>query len=431
MEIRFRQLDRYFKHSRWLPNTNRYRDRCIERLRQDYPSNVSDVALTNYIAASALPHALDGWGFLGRALNAQIRGDFVSCRHLAYYAELRASMALLASQGVGIFDNHHYVADSKGKVSLVPKNRHNRFDGTHTLAWKALNHWSGLKRSSELLSEIITPGGLPITDWQFGIFSMASFRVVGDTWLRHWGLDIQRCADDQRLRNLSSYRPSRLIRREHLLPADRASFVGECWRLCEPSGAELFHRLDRHLLRKWLRTQYSAVEGKVADVSNGHFVDKISELVEQVNPQGLTKKLWIEFLSDVSIYPDSLVINSVNGDIGDDVSSPQQGMLARALMLLRLATGASRRMLINSGIQKEQLQFWWHRLGVELALWDDGNEPDDPQSLWLDVEEAIASIKGWVSAGDQKRMHSSRAKEGAALAVIDELERVGFWGLGL
>lgn len=127
----------------------------------------------------------------------------------------------------------------------------------------------------------------------------------------------------------------------------------------------------------------------------------------------------------------SLVISKVNSDSTSDASSPQLGMLARALMLLRLATGASRQLLINSGVEKTRLHFWWHNLGAELALWDDGNEPDDPQSLWLDVEKAIEDIELWVLTGDQNHIRSFRTSESSALAVIDELERVGLWGIGL
>ena len=431
IESHFRRLDRYFRHSRWLSNSNRYRDKCIDRLRIDQPSNVQPDALIQYIAASALPHTLDGWGFLGRALNAQLRGDFVSCRHLAYYAELRAAMALLSSQGIGIFDKHHYVVNAAGSITLVPRNRRNSFDGTHILAWKALDHWSGLKRSSDLLSEIITPGGLPITDWQSGIFSQASFRVVGSTWLKCWGLDIERCADDQKLRNQSSYRPSRLIRRAHLLTDERASFVTEFWRLCEPSGSELFQRLDRHLLRMWLRKQYSAIKGKNANSANADFVKEMSNLVDRANPQGLTKTLWVEFLCDTVKHGDSSVISKVKCGAEIDASSPHLGMLARALMLLRLATGASRRLLINSGVDKTRLHFWWHNLGAELALWDEGGEPGDPQSLWLDIELAINEIEQWIATGDKRKMNSFRVSESPAIVVIDELERVGLWGIGL
>jgi len=160
-------------------------------------------------------------------------------------------------------------------------------------------------------------------------------------------------------------------------------------------------------------------------------VNEISNLVEQVNPQGLTKALWVEFLCDPAKHADSLVISKVNSDSSTDASSPQLGMLARALMLLRLATGASRQLLINSGVEKTRLHFWWHNLGAELALWDDGNEPDEPQSLWLDVEQAIEEIELWVSTGDKSHIRSFRTSESSALGVIDELERVGLWGIGL
>ena len=66
-----------------------------------------------------------------------------------------------------------------------------------------------------------------------------------------------------------------------------------------------------------------------------------------------------------------------------------------------------------------------------IALWDDGNEPDEPQSLWLDVEQAIEEIELWVSSGDPSHIRSFRTSESSALVVIDELERVGFLGIGL
>ena len=100
-------------------------------------------------------------------------------------------------------------------------------------------------------------------------------------------------------------------------------------------------------------------------------------------------------------------------------------------MLLRLATGASRQLVINSGIAKTRLQFWWHNLGAELALWDRGDEPDEPQSLWLDIEQAIEGIELWVTTGNQSHIRSFRTSECSALVRIDELERAGLWGIGL
>jgi len=274
IETTFRELKPYFRNSRWLPNNNRYRDDCVESLHADQPNNIHQDSLVRYIAASALPHVLDGWGFVGRAINAYVRGDFVSCRHLAYYAELRATMGLLASQGIGIFNKSHYVVDDAGSAKRVPNN-----DSTHLLAWKALDHWSGLSRSTDLLSSVITPGGIAISEWQSGIFSDAGFRIVGRNWLKRWNLDVQQCANDQKLRNLSSYRPSRLIHMDFHHVSQRVGFVKEFWRLCEPSGAEPFQRLDRHLLRMWLRDQYSLLRPGQTNSDN----PALSKLIRKVS----------------------------------------------------------------------------------------------------------------------------------------------------
>src|SRR4029077_16428131 len=125
--------------------------------------------------------------------------------------ELRAAMSLLATQGVGIFDKYHYVVHAPNSVAPIPLR-----DGTHVLTWKALIHWADLQRSSELLQQIITPGGLELSEWRSGIFTAGSLTVSGGNWLRIWGMDIARCARDQHIRNVASYRPSRLQNRPFL-----------------------------------------------------------------------------------------------------------------------------------------------------------------------------------------------------------------------
>lgn len=427
VEQTMKALTPYFRYRRWLPNGNRYRDNCIERLDADFLSNnIRTADLAKYISASAIPHALDGWSFMGRAIGAHLRGDSVSCRHLAYYGELRAAMSLLATQGVGIFDKKHFVVEGGPSVFRIPKS-----DGTHLLTWKALAHWSDLKRSSDLLDQIITPGGLSISAWQYGIFSQASFRRIGATWMQRWGLDIQRCADDQRLRNLSSYRPSHLFNVDYSYTESRMGFIKELWGLCEPSGSELFQRLDRHLLRMWIREQYHGVRGLPADVGNADYVREITELVSKVNPVGLTSDMWVEFLCDVNKHPDSILIHK--GELASSVGSATEHveMLARALMLLRLATGACRQLIINSGIEKDSLQFWWHGVGAEMAIWNGTEKPDDTQSLWIEIEQAIGDINQWLITGNDSDMRSFRVDQAPALAVIDEIERVAFWGMGL
>lgn len=420
-------LQPQFAHSRWLPPSNRYRDDCVGRIEADHNSHgVQQADLCYYISASALPHSLDGWSFFGRAIGALLRGDSVACRHLGYYAELRATMSLLATSGIGVFDGRHYVVRGLNTAAQIP-----RYERTHVLAWKALSHWVGTADCSTLLENLITPGGIPIEQWQQGMFSKASFALAGKTWLQYWGLDVQLCANDQHLRNLSSYRPSHLADLPSVGGERRVRFVKEFWRMCEPSGAELFQRLDRQLLRKWIRSQYVSVTGDPANSGCRHFVKEVKQLVDNVNPIGLSKSGWVEFLTMPRKHEESPILRLASRDSQNVPWEQHFEMLSRALMLLRLASGACRRLVINSGVAKEALVFWWHGFGAETSLWDAADCPADSQELWLDIQHAIQDFDTWLEGDEHTRMRTFRRNQSSGISVIDEAERVGLWGIGL
>jgi len=155
------RLALHIRRGKWLGNNNVYRQDCIKVL--DAPRQrhrpINHRHLSEYIAASAPLHCMDGWSFLGRALGCHAQGDADAARHLGYYAELRGAMSLLAAEGIGIFSSRHFVLESPQRC------RELGLRGTHRVAWLALEHWSGLKRSADLLATVIEPGGIPLVDW--------------------------------------------------------------------------------------------------------------------------------------------------------------------------------------------------------------------------------------------------------------------------
>ena len=105
---------------------------------------------------------------LGRAIDCHSRGDFDASRHLAYYAELRAALSLLAAEGVGIFDDRHFIINTPKDclhIGALPRAGRRSDLGTHYFAWAALEHWSDLRRSVELLGKIISASGFALVDW--------------------------------------------------------------------------------------------------------------------------------------------------------------------------------------------------------------------------------------------------------------------------
>lgn len=134
------------------------------------------ITLTNdqvktYMASSVLLHTLDGWGYLSSAIDNLLKGDPSIATHLAYYAELRASMSFLGAEGIGIFNSRHINLDSAGTINPNPpviqrysngRPKYNPYGrpivietfGTHQFVWDVLEVWinsSAKPHNNELL----------------------------------------------------------------------------------------------------------------------------------------------------------------------------------------------------------------------------------------------------------------------------------------
>lgn len=194
----------------WLRESNRYRYRCISRYSVDLqatPSRVNHRQLMHYVGASAPTHVIDGWSCLGRAVDATLRGDPYSATHFGYYAELRAAMSLLSSEGIGVFLNRHPIIDDAGATQPFPK-----AVPTHKVIWPILKYWATLKRAADLLDDLVSPRSIRLSNWLTGTAAKIPVRAVAQHWLASWGLDLAVADDDHSSRNLASYRPSEFRR---------------------------------------------------------------------------------------------------------------------------------------------------------------------------------------------------------------------------
>jgi len=157
----------------WLDSRNRYRISATKTYEDDLKSaSVRDPELIDYIAASAPAHLIDGWSYLGRATDAVLRGDLSAAIHLGYYAELRAAMSLLASEGIGVFSTAHPLIDERGtstapiqKITNPWNTKKTMNANTHKTVWPLLHHWGTLKRASSLIEEFVAPDGYTLRQW--------------------------------------------------------------------------------------------------------------------------------------------------------------------------------------------------------------------------------------------------------------------------
>lgn len=416
--------------NRWIGSNNIYA--------KNYKINPSEEVLTrratlnrkqikDYIAASIFTHCADGWSLLGRALNAAARGDGSSSVHLAYYAELRAAMSLLACEGIGVFNYRHAVI-SDSTVGLTPESSPH----THRFTWLALEHWTDRKLSSQALAEIIAPGAITLSDW-FDAFNIASnLHPIGQSWLRAWGIDIKQFSDDRILRNYSSYRPSRIVTKNNISAEESTSFVKELWHLCEPNPTSRFDEIDRHLLRMSLARAYQAIHG-VNPQTAANIVAYRAWVDTKIPNVGLTPALsgsWRDFLTWNTSPGESSLIHEAGQLSSVDDPKHHLQVLARATLLLRIATGLNAKILKHAHFTKADLEFWWRPYITDHGVISNGGIIPDFTDLWDDAEIALQDISNWETGTARPYSYWDLATNvSSQLSKLGECERIALWGL--
>jgi hypothetical protein len=418
------------RSGRWLPKSNRYATNTIEKLQhvvnKKKPAKLHEGELSAYVAVSGPLHCADGWSFLARATAAIIAGDANAARHLAYYAELRGAMSLMATQGVGIFSNAHFVVDGRNHCRHVPQPR-----PTHKFTWDCIEHWSDLQRASQPLMEMVRPGSVPIRQW-IDQFIPGHGTSVAARWLRYWGVDLRSFPDDREARNEASYRPAALRQRSALSVSARSDFIESLWSLCEPTPPSRFEKLDAYILRDTLRQIYEINTSKRWDTDIGDFTRRCTAMLNGIAPSGLSPENWLSFLIATALPERPLLLTEAD-DRAATIADPRHHLkvVARAALLLRLATGASADLLARCNASKDVLRFWWEAIGQESGLWRDAGPPDDLTDLWVDVQEALASNREWIDNASDTSVGAWVASRAAALHTLGSCERIALWGLGL
>lgn len=433
---RMSQIKKNWKRSRWLTTSNAYRSDPIGRIDQDAPDNdktrwtPNHPHLSEYIAASAVVHCFDGWSFLGRALEAELSGDPDAARHLGYYAELRAAMALLAGDGIGVFNSKHVIIDNAGQGACL------RGAGTHAFTWDALQWWASNTAGVSTLQDAIRPGNLPLRDWLTHYPGGSSF--VATSWLKQWGLDLSRLADDRDARNMASYRPTAFTSAGPTALADTLDVITKFWKICEPGANGGFPVLDRHLLRRGIQFVFDAKHSSATPRtaanyrSDTKYRNDIEAMLGSITPSGLSQDQWGRFLGYVDDPETPKVLVDASATSGPTHPNHSKQVLARATLLLRVATGSAANLLSSvASASRNELKFWWSGDSVRRRLWLENNPPIQFSDLWQDIDEASSSVAGWLQSAQHPCCHSLWKEQGAETATLATAERVALWGLQL
>jgi len=437
----FESQKRLGNEKNWLLSNNIYTTNCVQQIKTDIGNNKNlscNNQLGEYIAISSLLHCVDGWSYLGRALECHSRGDIHNSIHLAYYAELRAAMSILAVQGIGIFDRQHFVIDQDKKCLLIANPTEHNSHGTHEIVWLAFKFWSEQKDARDLLMEIIHPFNYPLKEWFSAIQKVERTNedpILGK-FLRDWGMDLDFFIDDKKMRNELSYRPTKIKNLVEYNFEKNLNFLSNFWRFFEPSEINRFENLDRYLILYTInsifnRSEIDIFDDDIDEVMN--FETKINSLLNAMNIEGIKSQNLSKFLCNFDPQASNIISESTKKGYTFSHKIEHAPIISRAALLLRVSTGLCSRLLENTGISKDELAFWWNPLGVERGLWKLGEEPDEFTDLWADIESAIEETKKWNCENheEQSCLMNLINSHSQYLMRLGECERIALWGLKL
>lgn len=427
VEKTLESLKRFMANSTWLGLQNRYASDIINTIEDDLRQGQvrSPSQLSQFIVASCLLHCGDGWSYLGRAISALLRGDPHRARHLAYYAELRAATALLASEGIGVFHMNHFAITAPNIATELATRK-----GTHHFVWDCLEFWADQPPSANLFANIIRPYGISLENWCAPLGGAATFAPHARKWFTQWGMDLRVFQDDHRVRNVSSYQPDGLPRFWSIEGNKTIDFVRSLWEALEPSSASRFETIDGHLLRKTLEAYFKAHTGKTAEKARAKFKTFVQPVVDH---QGLSIDITAQWLSFMcrEIGSHDLEIFKYSQKLPDDMAFSAFAVMSRATLLLRAASGSTARLFQAANHSTDSFKFWWEKFGLAKGLWDGKKEASELQDLWIDIRDSLADIESFQTENPIANQSYFRLGEDVAKAMVSlgSCERVALWSM--
>jgi len=236
------------------------------------------------------------------------------------------------------------------------------------------------------------------------------------------GIDLRRLGKDRDMRNDASYQPSSLEGVQSIPAAPALEFIECIWMALEPSPGSPFEPIDRFLLRHSLD---ETIKTRIGSLPSGSERERLVDLLlERVGVGGHESAIRAFLVTD------DLVAGGVSCLFDLATSSAQasqeaMAMAARAVLLLRIASGASRQLAEAVGTPND-LRFWWEDFAIQRGLWGADDEPAALTDLWADIEESLDASLRWRTSGAEER--SSALRElGGTLGILGQFERACLW----
>jgi hypothetical protein len=416
----------HLAHLRFIDTNNPFLDSDTDDVIKNHNSGSRVITVDEtrtYLAASSLMHSLDGWVYLAHSIESFLKGDKGIAVHLAYYAELRATMSFLACEGIGVLNFRHFCATSGGHCSPCSHRL-----GTHKFVWEALKEYlnSPSKPKEAILKEFVY-SGKNFLEWLNAIPNSSALiadRVIKD-WITEWSFDVNLFSTDKDLRNEVSYKPKRLKDNSNIDLTDAISKLSSFWNLLEPKETEKFSLLDKFLLKILFQKVYAYI------VSLGLTLtyDDMLEATFRNLRLSLTDSQRAFFTSGSNHQLFTSAKNISNDPINGILPLT---MIARSTLLLRLTIGYSSSFYKSAGITKGELHFFLDTFGFNNGFWKQTLTPNNFTELWDDVGESITEIDRWMGEhGPNTSLIEMNNELADELISYKQINRAAFWGLNV
>jgi hypothetical protein len=383
------------------------------------PAEKSEMA--SYLALSASCHALDGWRYLAEAAFALLRGARNQALHLAYYAELRAALSILAGSGIGILNQKHFVLTNTGDVVWTKERR------THDAAWECLAKWASIPANARPVVEALQAFGYTGLDWAEACSVSTSPDAIATHWLSNWSIDLKVFNKDKDARNEASYRPDLQIHALNPLSRKELEIVRHVSAASDRSSYGSFDETD---IRLTFDLCSKACELRFGDSSKKHMDMMLSDVFRWlVVKENIEKPQALAMIRVIKAAPQSQAGNVLAAASPND--HHPVAIFSRAFLLLRLASALKRRAwtrissLVAGGVAE-----WQGKLlkdyGVNAHLWEKGTAPTQLADLDVDRGAADEDIDNWIGRNSKKAFSGFRLwdEQSQSLTKLCRFERI-------
>ncbi len=421
-----------FSTNKWLKGTNHFKTGATDKIRsvrRHITINPNSPDLREYISTSTIIHCLDGWTYLSQSISSYLDGNDPEALHLAYYAELRATLSFLACQGIAVFENEHYYIKTNGDCVKFNKDGNfgdRRRNGTHQISWDLLNEWASHHSNAQYFLNKIKVKGISLSDWLtafLGNPATSGMTTIGlvKSLLRTWCMDIPTIQKDRDARNYCSYSPQNMNGHPTPLFNDKLYDICEINKLLEPSGpSSKYTLLDSNILKAILVMAFNDILNK-----SGVYNDKIDTICSQF---GIIDPDFITLLKDENVIHKVFECGKIPAMNVNNEIFPFN-VISRALLILRISTMACEEVRNRAGLNKNDLDFWLSEI-IDSAGLGDYSTITNIVDLWADKNEAIEEITKLFNSGNVLKIIPTNRSNSYDIWQLKKMQSACFWGMG-